>query len=153
MHGCGNVEETPLSFCLFLTVVPIPQATHTYVDRRNAIWVWRYDINHNRIDRYFWCFSSPLRFFLLACFSFLAASIYHYYMSIDRWWGHVKPVVRAIEVFHAACKDEFVRRNLRSHSWRLFIILLCPRSIFSNRSPNGDRIPGQKEAVPGTGSM
>ena len=34
-------------------------------------------------------------------------------------WGHIKPVVRAIEVSHAACKDEF-RRNPRSHSWRLF---------------------------------
>ena len=32
-------------------------------------------------------------------------------------WGHIKPVVRAIEVSRAACNDEF-RRNPRSHSSR-----------------------------------
>ena len=32
------------------------------------------------------------------------------------WWGHIKPVVvRAIEVSHTACKDEF-RRNPRSQT-------------------------------------
>ena len=31
--------------------------------------------------------------------------------------GHIKSVVRAIEVSHAACKDEF-RWNPRPHSWR-----------------------------------
>ena len=32
-------------------------------------------------------------------------------------WDNMIPVVRAIEVSHAACKDEF-RRNLRPRSWR-----------------------------------
>ena len=32
------------------------------------------------------------------------------------WWGHRRPVVRAIKVSHAACKDEF-RRNPRSYRW------------------------------------
>ena len=44
-------------------------------------------------------------------------------LNLDKrsWWGYIKPVVRAIEVSHAACKDYF-RRNPRCHSWRLFIL-------------------------------
>ena len=40
-------------------------------------------------------------------------------------WYHLyytQPVMRAIGVSHAACKDEF-RQNLRSHSWSVFLLL------------------------------
>ena len=47
-----------------------------------------------------------------------------------------KPVVRAIEVSHAACKDEF-RQNPRSHSWRFSIFLTYCTSC---RRSRGDRI-------------
>ena len=42
--------------------------------------------------------------------------------GLHSWWGHIKPVVRAIEISRAGSKDEF-RWNPRSHhSWRFFII-------------------------------
>ena len=37
------------------------------------------------------------------------------------WWGHIQPVVRAIEASHAAWNDEF-RRNHLSHIWRSSIL-------------------------------
>ena len=49
------------------------------------------------------------------------------------WWGHIKHVVRTIEISHAACNFDECRWNPRSDSWRfLFIVqienggLICP---------------------------
>ena len=43
---------------------------------------------------------------------------------------NTQPEIRAIGVSHTACKDEF-RRNLRSHSWCIFIFIIYIWSYYT----------------------
>ena len=45
------------------------------------------------------------------------------------------PVVRAIGVSHTACKYEF-RRNLRYHSWSVFLFLFFIFLLYTSFVPN-----------------
>ena len=66
---------------------------------------------------------------------------------IHCWWGNINPVVRAIEVSHAAWKDEF-RRIPRSHSWRFFFFLFLETrtswsysyALLSRITPNDHKV-------------
>ena len=55
---------------------------------------------------------------------------------------HTKPVVRAIEVSHAAWKDEF-RRNLRSNCWRFFHFIIL-FGLVTQANENHCETPGLK---------